>query len=304
MDRASVDFIRSVLPRGRTLYYYYRDHYAVYLIRNWMGDQPARVQDLKRSPVASLLNKPRLRPFLAAAGDGWLYPEDLEFFWPEDTRAYRLSLGVWPHLDDACELDWDQVTREGRNLVLQLNMNSTHKRDLQRLLPDWKRFAQVDFHPVAQGEELTLAWSRIDLDLDRGEALIEEIQSDWVRDVRWYADAEHSDRHQLWSAYQRRAFQMERNCWAELMLSATLWFLHQELGIHTLFYHRHESGAKFKGIEQDPPPRSLYTRVPEQFCFRITHNGPSFIRDSLSGERLRLFCDPETQWYVLNLKAS
>lgn len=30
----------------------------------------------------------------------------------------------------------------------------------------------------------TLAWSRIDFDFDTGEALIEEIQSDWVRRVK------------------------------------------------------------------------------------------------------------------------
>ena len=50
--------------------------------------------------------------------------------------------------------------------------------------PDVLEAFDDPFHPVASGGELTLAWSRIDLDLDRGEALVEEIQSDWVRDAQ------------------------------------------------------------------------------------------------------------------------
>ncbi|MBT2971011.1 MAG: hypothetical protein B6D72_16935 [gamma proteobacterium symbiont of Ctena orbiculata] len=31
----------------------------------------------------------------------------------------------------------------------------------------------------------TLAWARLDVDLERNEVLIEEVQSDWVRDMAW-----------------------------------------------------------------------------------------------------------------------
>jgi len=301
MDRTHVEFIRDVLPRGRTLFYYYRDYYAVYLLRKWMGDRPVSLHDLKRSPVAPFLSKPCLRPLLAAAGGGQLYPEDLDQLWPDHTRAYRLSLGVWPELDEDCDLSWHQVTRRGRNLVLQLNMNAGHKRELGKRLPDWKLVAHSYCHPVANGEELTLAWSRIDLDLDREEALIEEIQSDWVRDVRAYAHEQNRHAHQKWKAYQQSTFRVERKIWPEIMLSATLWFLVEELGIRTVFYHRHETGTRLKRIPWDPPPRSLYTQLPEQFGFRITHNGPGFIRDSMDRRQLRLFCDPDTRWYVMNL---
>lgn len=301
MDQPHVDLIRDVLPRGRTLYYYYRDHYAVYLLRKWMGDRPMSVHDLKRSPMAPFLKKPCLRPLLASAGTGTLSPEDLDQLWPADTRAYRLSLGVWPNLNETCDLSWHQVTRKGHNLVLQLNMNAGHKRELCKRLPNWKQVAHSWIHPVANGEELTLAWSRIDLDVDRGEALIEEIQSDWVRDVRYIAKSGDSQGQQHWKSYQDSAFQVESKIWSEFMLSATLWFLIEEIGIRTIFYHRHETGALMKRIPRHPPPRSLYTRLPEQFGFRLTHNGPGFIRDSMDRKELRLFCDPDTRWYVMQL---
>ena len=301
MDRTHVEFIRDVLPRGRTLYYYYRDYYAVYLLRKWMGDQPVTLREVKQSRMAPFLNKSCLRPLLSEAGDGVLYPEQLDQLWPESTRSYRLSLGVWPELDEECDLSWHQLTRKGRNLVLQLNMNAGHKRELAKRVPEWQRVARSFCHPVAGGDELTLAWSRIDLDLDRGEALIEEIQSDWVRDVRFYSDQDCNKTYQEWHAYQSSTFRVERKIWPEIMLSASLWFLVEELGIRTVFYHRHETGTKLKRIPYSPPPRSLYTQLPEQFGFKLTHNGPGFIRDSMDRRQLRLFCDPETRWYVTQL---
>ena len=85
------------------------------------------------------------------------------------------------------------------------------------------------------------------------------------------------------------------------MLCATLWFLFEELGIRRVFYHRHETGARMKAITHSLPPRSLYTDLPEQFGFRLTHNGPGFIRDGMNRRQLRTFCDPATQWYVLQV---
>ena len=38
-------------------------------------------------------------------------------------------------------------------------------------------------HPGRAGQNATLAWARIDFDLGSGDALIEEIQSDRIRDV-------------------------------------------------------------------------------------------------------------------------
>ena len=92
--------------------------------------------------------------------------------------------------------------------------------------------------------------------------------------------------------------------WPETMLTATLWFLLKELGIRTIFYHTHDSGSELKRIRDDFPPRSIYTDLPKKFCFRITHNGPLFIRDSARKELRQLFTDPKTRWNILNFTHS
>jgi len=58
-------------------------------------------------------------------------------------------------------------------------------------------------HPVLGSKERryfreTLAWARLDVDLESGQALVEEIQSDWVRRVK---DAER--RLKRWEASSR-----------------------------------------------------------------------------------------------------
>ena len=51
-------------------------------------------------------------------------------------------------------------------------------------------------HPVRQDGRHTLAWARMDVDLDAGEALIEEIQSDWIREAvsEWRRSRQVKDR--------------------------------------------------------------------------------------------------------------
>ena len=81
-------------------------------------------------------------------------------------------------------------------------------------------------------------------------------------------------------------------------MTATLWFLLEELGIKTIFFHTYESGVRLKQIKHGAPPRSIYTDLPRTFCFRTTHNGPAFLRDSDDRHVIALFDDPETKWYV------
>ena len=188
--------------------------------------------------------------------------------------------------------------------MLQLNFSMAHKRELARLVPNWSEYNRWSYHPTAVDQELTLAWARIDLDLETGEALIEEIQSDWVRDADAYAYRNKDNAEEDWDKYIEQVLKPETRKWPEAMLTAAVWFLAVEMGIRTIFYHTHESGSKLKRIGGSAPPRSLYTSLPKKFCFELTHNGPLFIRDA--NERTRkdlkkLFVDPATQWYILQL---
>jgi len=182
----------------------------------------------------------------------------------------------------------------GHNLVLQLNFTREHMQVLQR------RFGGTDLfnspaHPVQQGEGVkrreTLAWARIDLDLKRDEALIEEVQSDWVSTLDWAVRYGWKFEGETISAAQLKAYkELELNWisrqWAEAMLAATLGFLRRELGISRIFFHTWEGGNLTKKIGRSVPPRSLYSQLPKRFCMRRTKDWPRFLRDDRRLRRL------------------
>ena len=135
----------------------------------------------------------------------------------------------------------------------------------------------------------TLAWSRLDVDLAGGVALIEEIQNDWIRDalrertraLRW---AELSD-HPARADYARRirmyvdqALRTHQAVWDEAMLAATLHFLRSELGVRTVYHHTAQTGAMVKRIKGRAPPRSLYSQLPRKFCFEPAPEVPAFLQ--------------------------
>lgn len=300
MNRETINFIRSVLPKGRTVYYGFPDRYALLLLEYVIGEDECRIADLKKSVYSPLLNKPRLKSLLSNLGRSWIRSSDLINAWSTHPENYRLTLGTWPELTERPSQGWDQVTRWGWNLVLQLNFSTTHRRDLGGIVPDWKYNIQNSIHPISNGGELTLAWSRIDLDLETGEALIEEIQSDWVRDVKYYSESEYYNDQGDWKKYFEEFLKPQTKKWPETMLTATLWFLLKEIGIKTIFFHTNESGRQLKSIKKDFPPRSIYSDLPKKFCFQVTHNGPLFIRNSAKKRLSKIFSDPHTRWYIID----
>lgn len=297
MDRKAIEFILSVLPEGRRIFYDFPDRYALLLLRYAIGESGCGVRELKASRFAPLLRKPCVKNLMAKLGRSRIYSDDLLEAWPDNQEAYRLTMGTWPELGEKPGRRWAQVTRWGWSLVLQLNVTMSHRRDLEKTIPDWQD-RYVSFHPVAGEGELTLAWSRIDLDLETNEALIEEVQSDWIHDVEYFAESFWSSDQKSWQAYFEGTLKPKAKKWPETMLTATIWFLLEELGIETIFYHTYETGSRLKRIDDFFPPRSIYTALPRKFCFEITHNGPLFIRDSSKRKLKRIFSDPETRWYV------
>ncbi len=290
-----------MLPQGRTIYYGFRDRYAPLLLEYAIGEAGCSIADLKTSALAPLLQKSCVKSVLANLGSAWLRPTDLINAWPEEPYGYRLTLGTWPGLDSKPHTTWNQITRWGWNIVLQLNLATSHRRELGKLVSDWEEVIEDPVHPIAGGGELTLAWSRIDLDLETGEALIEEIQSDWVRDVKYYAQSRWVDNREAWEQYFEQFLKPQTRKWPETMLTATLWFLLKELGIRRVFYHTPDSGKELKRIGGVAPPRSIYSDLPRRFCFQVTHSGPLFIRDSAKRELRKRFAEPRTQWQVLDL---
>ncbi len=140
-------------------------------------------------------------------------------------------------------------------------------------------------HPIRTDGCPTLAWARLDVDLATGTALIEEIQSDWLRLLR--SDIEDvairapiSRELKQKQSYEISLRARYEKLWPVAMMLATLMVLREHLGCHSVFLHQPEIGAALKSITGRHPPRSLYTSLPRSFCFEATQDVPAFLSRS------------------------
>lgn len=321
MTPEQVNEIIACLPTGRTLFYYCKGGYAPLLLSHFVGDS-LPVWIVKQSRFGRLLRKPIVKDLLAGIGDGVLRAEDLRSLWSQQAEAYRLTLGRWGKPSGRWN-SWGQTSRPGMNLVLQLNFSNKHNAAYVKLLhPGSKHPFVWECHPVAELCELTLAWSRLDIDLDSGEALIEEVQSDWVRDAfeylnhaKWYTEGSEHQREILrylfgdedpptlreLTEYVESVLRPHMEMWAEAMLAATIWFLRVELGVRRILYHTYHGGNVLKKMKDSAPPRSLYTDLPRQFCFEKTTEAPSFYAREKACVRRRARRMGPVAWFALEL---
>ena len=192
MRQQQADDIIHQLSKDRTLFYYFKDRYAVMLLGDMLGGDKAglgtTIVNIKSSSYNKLLQRPLIAKLVAQKGDGKLTFSDLERCWPIDPLCYRLTLGVWGEEKQRSFPGYYQTSRKGVNLVLQLNFSNEHDSRYARLIDpyDMQPFS-YDEHPIARPGFYTLAWARLDVDFKTGEVLIEELQSDWIRYVKWSA---------------------------------------------------------------------------------------------------------------------
>lgn len=315
MDHHTAAEVIACLPHERTLYHYYRDRYGIGLLRH-LARAPLSVAELKRSPFASLTQKPRVKEVLAKLGGDLLAEPQLALHdYDPGQSTFVLTLGTW---GSSHERRWryKQTSRRGYNLVLQLNFCNRHDQ-LHRQLGAADDAFSYRGHPVSPRRN-TLAWARLDLDWHTGTALIEEIQSDWIRRVASLAViAEHKlarvgDASQPTSYrglacplgttldYCHHVLAQYQPIWAEAMLWAALHFLRNELGLRRIFYHTVESGRLLKHIDGTLPPQSLYTDLPRRFCFSRTDEAPAFIANERQASAA-LRKHPRTQFQRIEL---
>ena len=301
MDAELAKEVIQCLPKHRTLFRYYKGHFANLLL-SFVGEHYQTVSSLKNSPFQRLTTHPEVKAVLASRGDGRLNAADFMQVWHEPSYCFRLTVGCWEGLDSR----YDQVSRRGLNLVLQLNFSNQHNELYKTLYkPTQPDVFNYSGHPVAssnQGsnDEETLAWARIDLDEGLNEALIEEIQSDWVREAKWEAARieRYKKRNLIASGYLSKANQQNRlrylnevmapyyTLWQEVMLAATLWFIFRELGIARIYTHTPEGGGLVKRIAYRQPPRSIYSTLPKRFCFQKCSDPPGFLATHTPYKRL------------------
>lgn len=271
---------------------------------------PARVPEIRRAPFGKLLDRPRVRPVVARCGRGLLDPRALvPAADPEAALApgapplpgaaacaglasaldmplaeYSLTLAHWGSPEMPGQWRHEQMSRRGANLVLQLNFPPSHGAALDALLgPAARKLFECQHHPIARGvATVTMAWARIDLDLGDGEALIEELQSDWFRLARRWGQHQRKQtrrtrRKTPAGIYFDEVMPVYEAGWERVLLLAALWFLTARIGIRRIYLHRPASGARLKGIRFVLPPASLYTDLPRRFCFAPTNDAPVFL---------------------------
>ncbi|OZG74525.1 hypothetical protein BTA51_05865 [Hahella sp. CCB-MM4] len=305
--------VMGSLPKERTLFWYFKDRYAPYLLQKELEERgPRTVGELKRCRFAKLLQKTVCKPLVSQAGNRPVMANEFAAIWPEVSKPYVLTVDKWGGLTD---FHWNQTSVPGWNLVLQMNFSNEHDHEYRCLFG--KDFDHFEFysHPVHRGKRNTLAWARIDLDFNEGVALIEEIQTDWIREARdAFKDATEARKakkntFKLWSdeldvgrmcTYYERVLTSHTEQWAEAMLTAAVSFIRDELGFKTIFYHSYETGKSLKHIGRRGPPRSLYTELPKKFCFEETDQGPQFVVTHKEVRRMWKKLKYK-KWFVLNL---
>lgn len=293
MERKDLDEIIACLPQERSHYRYFKDYYALQLL-SWAAGDGIALEKLKQSTFSPLLQKPVAKPLLALCGDGKINTARINSQWVEPSLPYLMTLGRWEGGG------WRQTSRPGWNLVLRLNFPQSHDRRFQKQFAPYYDYHDLNYssHPVLrEGERdyyrTTLAWARLDVDLDNGEALIEEIQTDWVREANDESKrlnrcrrCENPGRYPVCKGnlasvnYIDRVLAPYAVMWEQAMLSATLFFIIEELGIHNIWYHSWETGNVLKNLTgRWLPPRSLYTTLPKRFCFTQTEALPKLLNN-------------------------
>ena len=320
MKLKQIEEILECLPGDRTKFYYFKDRYALMLL-SFITQEPRSIHAIKKSRYKRLLDKPIVKDILKKNGQGVFTSLAFDSFWPDNFQCYLLTLDTWGNRDRWYRF-CNQTSRPGWNLVLQLNFSSQHNRAYTRLLkPQVKQPFQCFSHPVAENDVHTLAWARLDMDLERGEALIEEIQTDWVRlalrskrDFTKFAAYDGDKKRYIpqyvkgigcnlqdLNSYIEEELQPHIAIWQEAMLASAIWFLKEEIGISKIFYHTFDFGCKLKRITGRRPPRSLYTQLPSKFCFEKTNCGPEFLVKNNNRTMSRLMKEQNCQFYVLEI---
>lgn len=311
MKQETADEMIACLSGDRNLFHYFKGEYALKLLSLAIQKRKS-VGELKRSPYQRLLGQPLVKRLLAKAGSGQLPYDFFDYAWHESSEPFVLTLARWGSADRW----WDQVSRPGFNLVLQLNFSEKHNQVYKQLVkPGDNYIFNYDGHPVTTPDgnhsfRDTLAWARLDVDLTSGEVLIEEIQSDWVRGVidsarliqkggkPWQLSC-CDCKPENFIEYVDQVFAPFVKIWSEAMMMAAIGFIYAELGVRDIYYHTYHSGAKIKQIGGNPP-RSLYSDLPRKFCFQITQQSPNFLeRDRTFIRKKRRIKD--VSWYKLEL---
>jgi hypothetical protein len=314
MRPADVEAIVRASRDHELVFSYQKDCYALSLLDHVIGGG-RRISALRQGPFARLLDKSIVKRAMAHAANGVLTPECLRKALPAKREQFTLTLTHWgSRTVDATESGYYQTSRPGQSLVLQLNFPVAHDRAYRKLVRpfDEHPFVSPD-HPARSTEPFTLAWARLDFEHAASEALIEEVQCDWVKMAepyalgaqRWLAGGGHTCLEfdedvgctaEAMLRYVEGVLRPYAHLWQECVLMAAIELSYAELGVRRVYFHTYEGGLVMKRIRGSyQPPRSLYTELPARFCFTRTARPPRVLSGDPRLERHGV------EWQVLEL---
>jgi len=321
MSAEKLDEWLNLLRKEKVRFFYFRDYYAFLLLMYNIGEAGMEIREIKRSSFARLLDRPQIKTICQTLGDGKLNRDVLMYNIPLAQECFMLTLDEWGQEKQPWSTGYYQTSRPGKNLVIQLNFSNQHDKYYRQLIrPTGSHPFEYENHPISKGKYRTLAWARIDLADDLSYALIEEIQTDWIRLANSYKTTietietdEQGEQRLAQASHQSRKTDEERlqkyvdavlkpytAIWDEAILSASIWFLKEEMGVNKIFYHTFEGGNLLKGIDMiKKPPKSLYTKLPGKFCFSITDEAPEFINAKV--KEIENKEKTSIKFYLLNL---
>jgi hypothetical protein len=319
MDIKEFDYINQCIELKNDVFYYYKDKYVLDMLLWYIG-RGMHVSSVKSSYISGMLDKPVMKRIMKHLPTSILRDQDLLNYWPADFQAFKISFGRWKNIWSGNSNNWGQTSRSGINLVLRLDFAKSHDRIYQNLIrpvmQKHKIFENTG-HPI-NTDAKTLAWARMDIDLDNGEVLIEEIQNDWLR----YADRLYKEvssdcikgkveRSDNWffertsttftrfGVYFNEVLEPYRLIWDEAVLSAAIHFIRNELGIKRIYYNSWETGNIMKNMSRNwYPPRSLYTKLPKRFGFRLTTKEPRMLKPRVSTMRKS---GNDYEWFLMEV---
>jgi len=309
MKLREVNEVIDCLSKDREVFFYYKNRYAEIILKEVLRYTNS-IRVIKDSVYSKLLSIKHIKEAIAYCGNGRFESDDIYFDWSADCFPFTVTYTKW-----GCDKYQYQTSRRGFSLVVQLNFSNLHAEQYRKFYkPTESCVFNYWGHPVINNKTSdgivksareTLAWARIDLDFNRNEALIEEIQTDWLRlakrelfRLQEINQSDNNSNSEI-SAYASEAkienaieylstvLKPYESIWAEAMLACSLNILFNEIGISKIFYHDHVSGRIIKDIPGRSPPRSLYTTLPRRFCFESSQFGPSFIEESRAFKKLR-----------------
>jgi hypothetical protein len=286
MDKNDLSELLACLSKDKTHFHYFHDYYAVQLL-TIAAERYQTLSSLKQSRFGKLLNNATVTQLISGCQNDRLDLEQFKYFWREPSTTYLLTTGIWRNR----RVDVIQTSRPRYSLALHLNFNHQHNKIMQKSevfdYIDYMRFQWLPFD-----FKKTLACARLDIDLDKGEALIEEIRSDWAKvTIRLHKtlmkyiaiEQRHHGHIDIKATRMLRYHKFVDPIlkeWSQTVLSATIDFIYHELGLKQIWYHTWEVGNCLKVVDAHHHcPKSLYTRLPRQFCFERVEHLPDILNN-------------------------